>query len=354
MNILLIEMGGSHIECVHSMVHFLYLNKCTIHLACNKKLISSVIEKNKLSSLLELANEFSAMEQIKTFLTIRKYIRKNRIDIIVINTTEITVIRNLAFFLPAINCVGIVHNAKKLEKSFTFTKILSRKIKKFFVLGDYLLSRINPDPQFKVASFFPVYFPKVKEVKPIKPSHDFWVIIPGEADQKRRDYAAFMHAVEHAPDLPKNIKFILLGKYNLRQYFDETVMTSYWWKERFITFDNYLEYDTFHSYVQQADFILPLLKVNKDDDFYGSSRISGSFNLGLGYKKPFLLPERYRENKDLANYAIYYTEMKELLLKIQHLSLNDFEQNKIADAYENGAFKNIDSQAGKAFSFIAS
>jgi hypothetical protein len=353
MNILLIEMGGSHIECVHSMVHFLYLSKCSIHLACNKKLVPSVIEKNKLSFLLELENEFSPMEQLKTFFTIRKYIRKNKIDTIIINTAEITVIRNLSFFLPAINCVGIVHNAKKLEQSFTFTKILSRRIKKFFVLGDYLLSRINPDPIFKVASFFPVYFPKVKQLTPIKPLPDFWVIVPGEAEQQRRDYVAFIDAVKHTPDLQKNIKFIFLGKYNLQQNFDSAITTSNWWKERFITFDDYLDYDTFHSYIQQANFILPLLKIGKDD-FYGSSRISGSFNLGLGYKKPFLLPERYRENKDLANYSIYYTSMKELLLTIQQLSMNDFEQIKIAAAYENGPFKNIDSLAEKVVSFIAS
>ncbi len=353
MNILIIEIGGSHIECVHSMVHFLHLKKCTVHLACNQKLVSSLIELNKLSGLLALENEFSKASQINTFLKIRKYIKKNKIDTIVINTTEITLVRNLSFFLPAINCIGIVHNAKKLEKSFTFTRILSKKIKKFFVLGDYLLSKIQPDPVFKVASFFPIYFPKARQLKKTKPLSDFWVVIPGEAEQKRRDYVALIDAIKATDTLAPNIKFIFLGKYNLYHDIDEATKRSGWWSDRIISFDDYLDYDTFHSYIQQADIILPLLKTERDD-FYGSSRISGSFNLGLGYKIPFLLPERYKENKDLTAYSIYYSDTNEIVPLIQQLQANPAWQTGIITAYEKGPFKNIDTLADKVYNFIAS
>lgn len=354
MKVLVLEMGGSHIECVYSMVHFLYLKNCPVHVACNKRLLPYLTEPEKLAGLMELPDEFSKTAQITSFLQIRKYIQRHGIDTVIINTTEITIIRNLSFFLPKrINGIGIVHNARKLEKSFTFTKILSKKLKKFFVLGDYLLSQIKPDLVFKVTSFYPVYFPPVRQLTIVKPAGEYWIVIPGEADETRRDYVMLLDAIKNNVSLPAQIKFIFLGKYKLQAVIDNTAKQEDWWTTHITSFDDYLEYDQFHSYIQQADFILPLMKI-EHNDFYGNNRISGSFNLGIGYHIPFLLPETYQQNKDLQPFSFYYSNMKELIGLVQRMAENNTEREQLVAAYKKSIFNNIDQLSDNVYDFIVS
>lgn len=353
MNVLIIEVGGSHIECVYSMVQYLHLKNCRVFLACNKKLIPSVIETEKITEILEIPDNPANKQHLTIALTLRKFIHKNHIKSVVFNTTEITIVRNLLILLPRLNYTGVVHNAKRLEKSFTFTKVISLKMRKFFVLSDYLLHKLHAHKQFKVESFYPVYFPTVSSINPIKTDSEFWITVPGEVFTNRRDYLALINEVEKATDLDDNIKFILLGFNHFEEELNNRVNASLRLKKHLITFNHYLSYDLFHSYVQQSDYILPLLKTDVDG-FYGSSRISGSFNLGLGYQLPFLLPESYKENDDIAPYSVYYRSIEHLLSLVGELQLNQSSKNQIHKAYKDGKFNNIMLQADKVYNFILS
>lgn len=352
MNILLLEAGGSHIECMYSLIHILYKNNERVFVACNKKLVSSLKEPSKLAGLLELPDDITKKQHFLLSLKIRKYIRQQKIEAIVINTTEISFIRDLLFLLPKLNYTGIIHSAKRLEKSFTFTKLISRKIRKFFVLGDYLLSELNPHPVFRVASFYPVYFPEVKKRFVKKDANEIWITIPGKAEQSRKDYLGLLQAIEKNK-LDPDIKFIFLGENKLNQPMLAQLNDSDKLKQHVITFDNYIDYDEFHSYIQQSDYILPLLKTS-NDDFFGNNRISGSFNLGLGYKLPFLLPESYNVNIDLKPYSIYYSDLDDLLYQIQQLQSDPRNVLKIKKEFNSGRFNNIDDVLQDAYKFILS
>lgn len=352
MKVLLLEMGGSHIECIYTFAHFLQLKKHEVYLACNEKLLPLFPGRDQLNGILSLPDKISGISQVGIFLTIRKYILRHKIDTLVINTTEPTIIRNFSFYIPRkVNCTGVVHNAKKLEKSFTFTKILSGKISKFFVLGDYLLQETRPDPVFKVAAFFPIYFPPTTATTVTKPEGEFWITIPGEAEQKRRDYLALI-ALLQENGLPGNIKFIFLGKYKLEDVIEYETTNTGWWKKYIIHFNERVDYNSFHAYIRQSDIILPLIKLQQDD-LYGNSRISGSFNLGLGYHKPFLLPHTYSANTDLAPYSIYYDNMDDLAQKIRNVCAEPSLLDDIRKRYSNGPFKNVDAMADDIVSFIA-
>ena len=352
MNILLLEAGGSHIECMYSLIHILFNNDERVFVACNKKLVSLLKEPAKLSGLLELPDDIHKNQHFLLSLKIRKYIRQQKIEAVIINTTEIRFVRNLLFLLPKLNYTGIVHNTKGLEKSFTFTKLISRKIRKFFVLGDYLLSNLNPHHIFRVASFYPVYFPKVKTLSVKKSANEVWITIPGIVEQDRKDYPGLMEAIERSKIDP-SIKFIFLGKNKLSRHLATQLSNSGKLKQHIITFNYYIDYDEFHSYVQQSDYILPLLKTS-NDVFFGNNRISGSFNLGLGYKLPFLLPESYNINIDLKPYSIYYSDLNNLLSQIQQLQTDQSDILKIKKAYNSGRFKNIDDVLQDAYRFILS
>ncbi len=352
MNILLLEAGGSHIECMYSLIHILHKNNEHVFVACNKKLVHLLKEPSKLAGVLELPDDISKKQHFLLSLKIRKYIRQQKIDAMIINTTELLFIKNLLFLLPKLNYTGIIHSAKQLERSFTFTKLISRKVRKFFVLGDYLLSELNPHPVFRVASFYPVYFPEVNACLVKKDVNEIWITIPGKAEQNRKDYLGLMQAIERN-ELDPAIKFIFLGENKLSQAMIAQLSDSDKLKQHVITFDNYIDYDEFHSYIQQSDYILPLLKTS-NDDFFGNNRISGSFNLGLGYKLPFLLPESYNINIDLKPYSIYYSDLNDLLYQIQHLQTDQRNVLKIKHEFDSGRFKKVDDVLQDAYTFILS
>ncbi len=351
MNVLLLEIGGSHIECMYSYLHLLKKKNHQVHLACNQKLVALFPEKDQLDGLLILKDKFSFSEQIKAFLLIRNYIQKNKITHLIINTCELKIIRNLFLFIPKkINCTGLVHNAKKLEKSVTFTKLLSIKMKKYLVLGDFLLKNIQPFYKFQVQSFYPIYFPKAKNNNVQKPNGAFWVCIPGGASHQRRDYLLLIEALSKTA-LPTHIQFIFLGKYYLNEVIDKSTTESEWWKNHIITFDEEVPYDIFHQYIQQSDFILPLIKM-ENDTMYGLARISGSFNLGLGYKKPFLLPENYQANTDLLPYSLYYKNTNHLLDIIANSDSDKSSIATIQQNYATGMFKDFNLMADQFCTFI--
>jgi hypothetical protein len=351
MNVLLLEMGGSHIECMYSYLHLLKIKNHQVHLACNEKLVALFPEQDQLDGLLILNNQFSFSEQIKAFFQIRGYIQKNNITHLIINTCELKIIRNLFLFIPKkINCTGLVHNARKIEKSVTFTKLLSIKMKKYLVLGDFLLKNIQPFYKFQVQSFYPIYFPKAKNNSVQKPNGAFWICIPGGASHERRDYLLLIEALSKM-SLPIQIKFIFLGKYYLNEVVDKSTTESEWWKNHIITFDEEVPYDIFHQYIQQSDFILPLIKM-ENDTMYGLARISGSFNLGLGYKKPFLLPENYQANTDLLPYSLYYKNINHLLDLIAENYADKTTIDLIQQKYNSGPFKDFNLMSEQFCSFI--
>jgi hypothetical protein len=110
-------------------------------------------------------------------------------------------------------------------------------------------------------------------------------------------------------------------------------------------------YDIFHQYIQQSDFILPLIKM-ENDTMYGLARISGSFNLGLGYKKPFLLPENYQANTDLLPYSLYYKNTSQLLDLIATNYADKTPIDLIQEKYNSGAFKDFNKMSEQFCSFI--
>ncbi len=351
MKILILELGGSHIECAYSFAHFLQMHNHEVFLCCNKKLIPLYPEVELLAGSMAVADDLTGLQQFFSYASIRKYIRKNKITHLVINTTEIKTIRNFSFFIPRkMNCTALVHNAKKLERSSTFIHILSKKIRKYFVLGDYLLEQIKPYKLFEVESFFPVYFPKATTKTILKPADEFWVITPGEVNANRRDYLPLINEVMKGR-IKKDIRFILLGKFLIADDLPAGTMNSELWKQQFIYFNEQVAYDLFHEFIKLADVILPLIKL-ENDDMYADSRISGSFNLGLGYQKPFLLPVSFKKNSDLAPYSFYYDTIPGLINLIQDLFNDKVNTDVIQSNYSDSPYADLKHLAEKTNAFI--
>jgi hypothetical protein len=351
MNVLILEIGGSHIECTYSFLHILKSKGHNVSLCCNEDLIQSFPERKLLTGELLVPNIIKPHKQLAVLWRIRQYIIRNNISHLVVNTSEIKLIRNLIFFLPSnLNCTGLVHNAKKLESGQTFIKILSKKMLKYFVLGEYLLENLQPHSVFKVAPFFPIYFPKPKPQNISKPNGEFWVIIPGSVLQSRRDYVPLLNQLK-SRECRNNIRFVFLGNFDSTVSEDVALLLN--GVNNLITFNHFLDYDFFHNYMQLADVILPLIKL-EGDEMYADGRISGSYNLGLAYQLPFFLPQQMHINKDLADYSIYYNSMQQLMEELNLIASSSTKIESIKTAYASGPFSTNQPYASEICDFIES
>jgi len=351
----IIEIGGSHTENIHSLVFLLRKQQCSIHLICNESLWKLFPDASVFDGHLLVPDSFTATSQITTFLKIRSFLKSNLIEAAIFGTTEITIIRNLIFFLPK-KCIytGIVHNAEKLESGSTMKNIIFRRVKKFIVLSNYLYENASCLSQYQVASLLPIYFPKPSGNIALNNSKNQLIItIPGSVENVRRDYIPFFKALKNYA-FNEHILFVLLGKFDKEK---EVAIANELesvgvWKNAFVLFNGFLDYDTFHSYIAKSACIMPLLKL-ENDSFYGDYRVSGSINLGLGYQLPFIMPENYQHNKDSNAYSIYYKNYQELfdLLFNKSDSLHS-ALNRIKLGYKDAWFNDTEKVSKQLAEFV--
>ena len=353
--VLIIEVGGSHTENLYSLICLFKEQNLAVSLSCNESLFKLFPNNNEFEQSLLLPDDLSFRKQIFHFWKIRKFIQKNKFEAVDIGTTESTLTRNLSFFLPLnITYTGIIHNAKKLEKGSTIEKIVFRKVKKFIVLSNYLLNNITPLKKYRVAAFLPIYFPRVRVNEGLKKDNEIFITIPGLVENKRRDYLSFFNTLKQY-QYNKQVKIILLGKLGNEADFPffDLLNSLNEWKNNIVYFNEYLNYETFHGYIALTDYLLPLIKT-EEDSFYGNFRISGTFNLGLGYHKPFLLPNTYKENFDINAYSIFYNSYNRLFDLLIN-NVNNELQNEtqiIQNSYKKAYFNNTEKVSKNLVDFI--
>ncbi len=334
----LMELGGSHAECLHAQICYLSKGGYEIYMICDTSTWEQVEEKSLIKNV-QLHNVKSGLfSQLAMVWKIHRYLRKHKISKLLVNTVGITSVRNIFLFhLPKrLECIGIAHDGEKLLKKSSLTLVVGKKMKKFFVLNDYIKKYIEQH-QIKahIESFYPIYFPKFKKVEISKPEGEIWFVVPGVVETYRRDYLGLLNELEKH-SLHPLVKILFLGKMDvvkvpeLVDKFEKIGLS----KNQLATFDRFLSNEEFHSYIQHCDVMLPLIgEVGKS--MYGFTRISGSFNLAFGYKIPFLIEEEmagyddftgssffYKPSELVASINSFVDKRTELLLKKQEMANN--------------------------------
>lgn len=305
--IVLLELGGSHVECLYAQVLFLQ-PAYEVHVICNRHLWPE-LEKMEGISGHQLHDTTSARGQVVA--GVKKYLKEHHISHLVINTTEISLVRDLVLRLlfTRIHITGVVHNARKLNNSFTMRQIVGLKVKKFFVLNDALLPHIHARKGTTVGSFYPVFFPHTGTPIPKQP-HECWVSVPGSIESSRRNYTVLLEQVKHN-GLPANMKIIFLGGFYPERDPDIAAQLAALppqLREHLVTFGPELVPQAlFDAWMRQTDLILPLLHpgVHKFQE-YLTTRISGAYNLSFGYGIPLLMEQSFSSWGDLAQHALFY------------------------------------------------
>ena len=256
MKIALVEIGGSHDECLYSQIKFIKsTDNIYLSLICNEKL-----QKN--ASLFDMVDEKSFIplrSGIALWIDIfrlRQKLIKEKYDKIIFNTAQGSNLKKLLWFGLDKNTelIGLLHDTQKLYCSHS-QKMISKKIRKYFLLSDYLLQDIRQSikKNLILETFYPIFFPNYREITVNKEKFDLWICIPGQVELKRRDYIGLFRSIKKN-GINHRIKFILLGPcqhpYGDGEYIKQEI-TKHNVKDNFMLWNDFIYFEQFHSIIKK-------------------------------------------------------------------------------------------------------
>lgn len=346
----LIEIDGSHDECLYSQLCFLKQGGYHTTLICSDNLEKQVTDFDHTDEKVFFKLEGrSKLEQWRELWLIRNQIVNNGIRTVILNSTHGSRIRNFTLlpFPAATQFFGTLHGINKLKGSLT-QKLISRKIKNYFLLNDYLkenLSLISVPGGLRFESYYPIFFPSFRNMPAIsKPADEYWIGIPGQIEYKRRDYETLVKAFASLAVQP-NYKFLLLGKSTHRDGNGKelkALIAQLGVKDRFVFWDGFMENGVFHAYLKQCDVIMPLIHPGNDGfDKYLIYQISGGYNLAFAYQKPLLMLKDFERYEDFRENAVFYeleqlgTVLSNLPEQVDRIKNGLYQQPKWSFGYQS-------------------
>lgn len=315
--IALFELTTYHEECLYSQLKFLDDAGYEVTLILNPKNARNVdfygISKKNIKYYDPRATSFF-LKRFRNWFSLYQFITKNSFEKVLFNTASSnkeTI--GLLYFLPKhIERYGIIHNLKKLNDS-TSQKIVSKRLKDYYVLNDFLLDSCEiDDKSIRLHSFYPIFFPKYTPGKTIEKNDDYWVCIPGELNYKRRDYDIVLKALSKL-DNGQKLKIVILGKMSpskpeTKEFLEKIEHLKL--EKYFITFSNFIENEIFHSYIKQSDFIMAPVSLSEQN--YLKFKITGAYNLAFAYQKSLICPKGLEIISDLRMNSYFYKNENDL------------------------------------------
>ncbi|MFN3907923.1 MAG: hypothetical protein ACK4JX_02705 [Flavobacterium sp.] len=303
----IVEPGSSHEECMDSWLLFLQADyQCDI-VASDE--VMQRIEHLNATKKLVFAEKSSSW---KKAWFIYQTILKNQYDVVIFNTCQGNVVRNICW-LPKpkkAKYIGLVHDGSKLLHSGT-QKIISKKIHQYFVLAQYIAQNIQKQNANIKVDWIYLIFNQRSVTKLSKNSNEIWITVPGRIHFSRKNYEQLLDDW-NTIEIPENWKLILLGsldpnKDDFHLHLSKKIK-QHPKQQQIITFNGFIPYDTYESYITQSDFILPYTHA-KDADIwqYNQFRITGSYASAFGKKIPLVLPEKDQLSTDFQDSAYFYS-----------------------------------------------
>src|SRR5208283_754263 len=271
MKVALIELDNSpHDVNLYSQIMFLR----SIPDTCITLIISEALKKRIeiYTDLVENVHFVENKMQLLDLLKLRKHLVSEHYDKAIFNTAHGNLIRTLVTlpFPSYMEFIGISHYPDKFKSSFS-QKLISKRVKKYFLLNDYLLQNLSYQPKLDIRTIYFIYYPDFLKKKIRKMKDDIWICIPGTVELGRRDYQGLLKAIGKNK-LDNRIKFILLGSSQDRIE-DATaikdMISEFGLTDHFKLWDNFVGNEEFYSYIRESDFIMPLIHFNHESfDIY--------------------------------------------------------------------------------------
>lgn len=327
----LLEFGNSHDEVLYPQFRFIEdFSDFEGHLFVSESLKSRLFEYPA-----ERVHFIPADPKRKDYQALHRKLQALHIQKVVINTCSGKKVRNFVWTKPfaKLEYVGLLHHLRKLESSFT-QKLISKKVKRYLFLAEYLAKQATQlKPKLKFGSFYAGFLPEFPIPASLqKPKGETWIVIPGQLEYKRRDYQQLLESLKDlAPESP--LRFILLGKskhpFGDGVDFEQALQKSAQ-DFRFKTWDHFIPNFEFYAYLQQADFVLPLIHPNTAGGKLYQKQISGAWNMAMAYRIPMLLAKNSAGAAEWENAAYFYelSEMNHLWETLEQLDHTDWYSAK--------------------------
>lgn len=311
MKVALIELGGSHDECLYSQVIFLKsIEGLHLTLICDTSLQENIQGFSGLTDKVIYIDLSIGINRWRAMFDLWQDLRKENFDKIVLNSAQGSIMKKLLLFPfgKTTDIIGVLHNTAILRSNIKQRLIISKKVSRYLLLNDYLIPTVT-QKHIKTGSFYPIFFPKYKEIPIQKGKDEIWICIPGAVSLARRDYMSLIEVLSKG-NINRGIKFVLLGRCDFSQtdgkYFKSQV-DSLGLNEYFDLRRDYIAPDLFHAIIKSSDYIMPLIHPSHVSFRLYSHQVSGGFNLAFAYKKTMLMHEVLNGIEDFKDSSIFYS-----------------------------------------------
>lgn len=305
--IAIVEVGGSHDECILTQLNALKSGGKEVVLICTgdveernahfKPLVDAV-------RIIETENR-SKKEQAKD---VWKAIKESNAAKVMFNTAQGAVIRNVCLkaLFSKEEFIGIIHTTRKFDGSFT-QKLISLKIKKYLLLSQFLHGKIDAPKGVLTDYFYPIAFNKKNQAA--VDINNPTVVILGGVEKRRKDLEGFLKMLSQQSE--DKLSFIFLGKSDPAHEdvieFKKNLKAS-GLDGRVKLYDHFVSQQAFDEALSKASLILPLVHPSTPSaDQYFKNQISGATNVAFGYKIPLLIHEAYAHIKEMNSGSFYYS-----------------------------------------------
>ena len=303
----LMEIGGSHDECLYSQLFALNNSGRKVYLVCTQDI------KDRNPHFEALLEDFIIVEFSKSKFKnngvlrgVLKQLKRLEVAKLVLNTAQGGKIRNLCMMslFSKLEFIGIIHTTRKFKGSFT-QKMINWKIKKYLLLSEYLLSTVTPPSGAEVDYFYPIRYQGFSQSSPSNDKLEVTVI--GGVENRRKDLDGFVQMISK---LKSDVNFTFLGKSD-ESHEDvkafQAKLKEFNLNEHVTTFSSFVSQEDFNAHLKKTDVILPLVHPNTPSaDQYFRNQISGAMSVAFGYKIPMLIHEHYNFIDEMKSASIYY------------------------------------------------
>lgn len=323
MRVALVELRTSHDECLFSQALFLRPHATHLALLGPPPLLDRLRGRADFDAWIPLRSEAPGARRWWGVVDCWRALWRERFDWVVFNTAQGSMVERLSLlpFPGKQKTAGLLHDVGKLDRS-PAQRLISRRLDHYYVLADYLLDGVAEDHRVPVAAFHAMFFPPWDASRvsagAAEPGRDraaaatptpFVVCVPGNVERKRRDYEALLSVITR-PDLHPGIHFVLPGR-SAHAHGDgpwlRAALRDAGVEERVRMWDDFIDHDTFHSVVAGSDVVLPLVHPHLPGHArYLTQRISGSFNLAFGHRRPLLMDRQFQGAVDFEGVALFY------------------------------------------------
>lgn len=314
MRVLLIEFEAVHGELLYSHLLILSRSNQSIFLAVNQGIRQVIPTDLPLAKVVLFPEPNATWKKLELLTQLVRLIRREGIERVIVNTAHGMLVLNFALlcklFCRRVTVIGVAHYVRKFQNSFT-QRLINLLVRRYFVLNDLLLNSpyLRASKGVSIRSFYPIFFPfKTNDHRDQDAVLN--VTIAGNIIQSRRDYLGLVHDLEtFRGALGPQLRMIFLGdctKYDGPEIASKVKRLDL--PCEVVFFDSFIDEKTYFSWLEKTDVLLLLIDPNESSEAqdYLNHKISGTYNLSFGFKRPLVMASVFGQYADFRDTAFFY------------------------------------------------